>query len=247
MTLDLLKTIRISTPAKEGVMQASKWLYLRMLIDPVEFKELLVLLEDVHFLNMARVCIKEDIFVEPSKLASQYDHYISLLKREEIVDDRAYRPHFSLAISKTLLPFYLMQVKTESFLVKLVEPIIRMQLFSFQYIQEQQRFISTYSIENSISWGLEFSFPQFYQDVDTCQPVEILKNKANLNTQLFKSLQKWTREATVPVPFIIDENKEIAPFRLGKKCFEWINLYAGMRKHGLKIVDSHANRSDNNR
>ena len=247
MTTSLIETMRISTPSKEGVLQASKWQHVRMLLDPSELREFFQHLNYFYLVNIAKVCKKEDVIVNVGIVIDAYSEYITALKAVDKFDDKQYRQTFSLALSKSLDPFYLMEVKEDCFLVKLTQPIIRMQLFSFHYIEEEKQFISTQNSKSSISWGLEFSFPQFYQDVDTCQPIEVLKDKDNLNTQVFKILQRWAREFTMPVPFIIHKNKHVAPFRLGKKCAPWINGYRTMQRHGLEILDPHANRSDNNR
>jgi hypothetical protein len=242
-----IETIEISTPSKEGVLQASKWQHIRALIDPSECEELFKVLGSFYLVNTAKVCKKEEILVDIQAVIYSYREYIAALKATDHFEDQKYKACFSLALSRGLEPFYLMKVKEEAFLVKLKEPAIRMQLYSFHYIEEEKQFVSTQHRQEPISWGLEFSFPQFYQDTSTCQPIEVLKNKDNPNTKLFKMIQQWTRDFTVPAPFTIHKNKHIAPFRLGKKCFEWVNEYSTMRRHGLEILDHYANRSDNNR
>lgn len=247
MTTTLINQMKISTPSQEGVLQASKWQHIRMLLDCSELEVLFEILHPFYLLNIAKVCLKEEVIIDVQTILHLYRDYIADLKNKEVLNETFYRTTFCLALSKNLDPFYLMKVKESSFLVKLTKPIIRMQLFSFHYIEEENQFVTTQNIEKSISWGLEFSFPQFYQDPDTCQPIEVLKDKDNPNTQLFKAIQKWVRSFTEPVPFRIHKNKHIAPFRLGKKCFEWINGYQAMQRHGLEIVDHHANRSNNDR
>lgn len=247
MTTSHIETINISTPSKEGILQASKWQHVRMLLDSSELEKLFESLNSFYLVNIAKVCGKEEVVVNTRSVFQAYDRYIAALKSEDKFDDKLYRQMFSLALSKGLEPFYLMQVKEDAFLAKITQPIIRMQLFSFHYIEEEKQFVSTQNREHSISWGLEFSFPQFYQDIHTCQPIEVLKDKDNYNTKLFKIIQKWAREYTLPASCFIHKSKHIAPFKLGKKCLEWINGYPTMQRHGLEILDHHANRSDNSR
>jgi hypothetical protein len=247
MTTSRIETLKVSTPSQEGVLHASKWQHLRMLVSVCEFQALLERLGACYFVNVAKVCKVEESFVTKEKLLELYEQYLKALKEEKAFEDHSYKQQFSLALSSDLTPFYLMQVREEEVLVKLKTPAIRMQLFNFHYIEEENKFVFTQYRQESIPWGLEFSFPQFYQDPDTCQPVEILKDKQHPNTQLFKLIQQWMRDFTSPTAFMIHQNKQVAPFRLGKKCLMWINEYPSLRKQGLQVWDHHAHRSDHNR
>ena len=44
-----------------------------------------------------------------------------------------------------------------------------------------------------------FGYPQMMEDPDTKEPVQIIDAPAFPNTSLFRTLQKWVRESTVPV------------------------------------------------
>lgn len=237
----IIPSLPISHPSQEKALQASKWMYIRMLLDPEELIDLFSKITPAFLLNISTVCRYNSIMTSTQELIDVYTQYIQSLQEGRGYQD--YTKALSWALSSTLDPFYLMQLQEERFLVKLKKPVIRMQHFHFHYIFEQHSFILTHHAEHSIAWGLEFSFPQFYQDAHTCLPVEVFKNHHYPNTQVFKMMQKWVRDYTVPVPFIMDGNKKVAPFRLGKKCFKWIHLYPDLRKRGLAVY-AHRNHHD---
>lgn len=237
MTLDLLNTLPITAMKNERSAQASKWMHVRALLDVSELQELLMQSVPCFLVNIASVCSKDQMLTTSEQLINIYAGYIAALQQGDRQHIQSYKKQLCFALSKTLDIFYLMQLQAEKFLIKPKIPAIRMQQFHFHYIADQDDFVTTYNLDHSISWGLEWSFPQFYQDPETYLPVEIFKDSTHPNTQLFKSIQKWMRDHTLPVPFLIEGKKKIAPFRIGKKCFEWINLYPSLSNRGLKIYE----------
>lgn len=244
MTLNLIEEIPVSHPSKEGSLQAAKWMYLRMLIDPSELRAFFDSIAPMFLVNISSVCLKEQLVISLEEFFYLYEEYINSLKKGITGSVKTKIQQGSWGLSKTLSPFYLMQFQDERFLAKLKTPVIRIKHFDFHHIPEQNAFIFTHHKEHSIPWGLECSFPQFYQDPVTHLPVEILKNHEDPNTRVFKSMQKWVRDSTLPVPFMVEGHKKVVPFRLGKKCFEWINLYPELRNRGLKLYE---HRSDYDR
>jgi hypothetical protein len=237
MTLDPLSALPMASIKNERSVQASKWMHIRVLLDVSELQELLTHSAPCFLVNIASVCGKDQMLTTPEQLIKIYADYIVALQQGGRQHIQSYKKQLCCALSRTLDPFYLIQLQVEKFLVKLKTPAIRMQQFHFHYIADQDDFLTTYNLDHSISWGLELSFPQFYQDPETCLPVEIFKDVIHPNTQLFKAMQKWMRDHTLPVPFLIEGQKKVAPFRIGKKCFEWINLYPSLSNKGLKIYE----------
>jgi len=233
----------ISTLSKEGTLQASKWLHVRMLLDQEELQELVSLIAPCFFVNVAKIGQSDELLIEVDTLLAHYREYIKGLQNplEKGVD----KTRFSLALSKTLDPFYAMAIKDQQFLIKMKTPVIRVQLFQWHYVEETKQFITTAQLSQGLSWGLEFSFPQFYQDPKTYQPVEILKDLSNPNTQMFKQIQKWARSKTEPASFLIHQEKLIAPFKIGKKCLPWIQSYCSLRSRGWEVY--HADRNCDHR
>lgn len=233
----------ISTLTKEGSLQASKWQHVRMLLDPVELRELIGLISPCFFVNVAKIGKSHEFLIEAETLLTYYLQYIKSLQEssEKPVD----KTRFSLALSKTLDPFYAMAIKEDQFLIKMKTPAIRMQLFQWHYLEETKQFITTAQLSQGLSWGLEFSFPQFYQDPKTYQPIEILKDLSNPNTQIFKQIQKWARSNTEPASFSLHHEKLIAPFKIGKKCLPWIQSYCSLRSRGWEVY--HADRNCDHR
>lgn len=79
--------------------------------------------------------------------------------------------------------------------------------------------------ERSISWGLEFSYPQLYQDPHTGEIVPIVEGERFPNTAPFRQLQRWMRRETRPTPFLVDGHRINAVARLGRGAFAWIDRH----------------------
>lgn len=220
-------TIPVSTASKETSLKASKWLHVRMLLTPEELSDLLNQLGECYFVNIAKICKKDEVLLSTSTVLSDYTNYLD--------NPKDYRNRMSVALSKDLSPFYLIQVQENSVLCKLKTPAVRMQAFDFVYVAEQKEFFMSHSL-NATSWGIEFSFPQFYEDPVTKAPIEIFKDKLNPNTILFKALQGFSRNFTKPAAFLFQGEKIIAPFRIGKKVINLVSHYESLKQVGLEVV-----------
>ncbi len=61
----------------------------------------------------------------------------------------------------------------------------------------------------SVTWGLQFSYPQLYQDPRTRQIFKVTDTPEFPNTALFSKLQKWIRSETLPTPFQVEASVSI--------------------------------------
>jgi len=234
MALDLFSTM--SSPASGQIrpMQASKWMHVRMLVDAQEFADLLQDLGPLLFVNISSVGSYEKVVQKADALQEMYAQYVQAL--QEGKPWQAFAKNLCWALSIHADPFYALELGADKWLVKEHAPAVRMQHFHFHYIHEQSSFILTHHAEKSIPWGIEFAFPQFYQEPHSCKAIEVFKDPLYPGSILFRKIQSWAREATTPVPFIIHERKKVAPFRLGKKCFSWVDQY--LQNKGLKVYAS---------
>jgi hypothetical protein len=84
--------------------------------------------------------------------------------------------------------------------------------------------------QNSIFWGLQFSFPQVYQDPKTgaLKEAEV--------SPLFQAIRKWIRNTTVPTPMMVEGKRVNIPIRLGKRCFSWINRHPQLKCKVMEIA-----------
>jgi hypothetical protein len=96
-------------------------------------------------------------------------------------------------------------------------PVIQVREHKFMWTHDD-RIMTMSSGKDSISWGLNFSYPQIFYDPRIKKIVEVFKEKESPNTIGFKKLQKWVRDFTKPAQFIRGGKKINATFRIGKNC-----------------------------
>ncbi|NGX60374.1 MAG: hypothetical protein KR126chlam3_01547, partial [Chlamydiae bacterium] len=128
---------------------------------------------------------------------------------------------------------YAMPLKENKYLIKAKRPVIQLQRHHFIY---SDGFYSGIIGEKSITWGIQFSYPQLFLDTKTGIIGKVEKNDRFPNTALFQRLTKWVRDNTSATPFCIKEKRVNQPIRLGKKCFSWINNHPELKERGLYVA-----------
>jgi hypothetical protein len=88
----------------------------------------------------------------------------------------------------------------------------------------------------SISWGLQISYPQLYQDPKTRQIAKVTSVLEFSNTALFAKLLKWIRSATLPTPFEVKGVRINSSIRVGKKSLVWIKSHPQLKQRGIQIA-----------
>lgn len=217
----------------EAVLQASKWQKIPVLIDVDEMQSLFAFLGEFWMVQISglipfgREKISQDEFLEV------YENYILALKNGKILVDARMRSCFSSVWTLFLDALYAVKVNETQCLVKVIKPVVQLQSHRCDYSHADETFRSMVLGMDSISWGLQFSFPQIYQN----EHMEILtvKGEEFLNTVLFKKIQQWIRGNTVATPFEVEGKKMNVPIRLGKKCFEWINSHPQLKAKNIRV------------
>ncbi len=209
--------LRISNPSVEGTLRVSKWIKIQVLLDLSEMEELIQHLQPFHCLDTSRVVSSfSHDFLE------DYKNYLETLKD----------PIKSCVWTTSLDPLYAMKVGEEKYLIKSLMPTIQIQAHQFFYSDLDKKFHPMVLSKDSISWGVQFSYPQLYQDPKTqafhkCTDLQ--------NTHLFLKLSKWLRVYSCPTPFMVEGRKVNVPIRIGKKVFLWIKDHPQMRQRGLEV------------
>ena len=228
-----MSNLRLSHPSKEGVLHVSKWLKTQVLLDSQEMRELFSCLMPLKLYNVSEVVKDDDI--EPSMFLESYSQYIEALKSGHVLDSKDLRRLFSLALSSDSSLLYKMEVKPHQYLIKAVKPIIQMQLHQFLPSSLDGKFHPMVLSSESVSWGVQFSYPQIYQDPQTNHFSKILSTPEFPNTLVFDKLTKWLRNFSVPTTFIWNSVKTATPIRLGKQCFSWINHHPQLKKKEIQV------------
>lgn len=225
--------VKISTPSQEGILRVSKWLKHQVLLDSDEMKELIAHLMPCSFFNTCEVVKEEE--TKTCLFLESYKKYIDALKSGSSLQDKEIRTMFSLALSTTSSIFYKMEVRANEYLIKTTKPVIQLQRHQCLASQLDGKIHPMVLSQDSISWGLQFSYPQIYQDPQTNLFSKIGISDQFPNTLLFNKLVKWLRAFTAPVTFIWQEKKTPTAIRLGKKCFSWINTHPQFKERGLQV------------
>lgn len=228
-----MSPIPISSPKEKGILQVSKWAKTQVLLDEIEMQDLLEFLGSLFFVTVSEPIRPEEGIISPSLFLEKYRAYISLLKTGQIPLTEEFRRFFSSALSCTLDPFYAIKTSEEKVLIKPSFPVVQLQTHQFFYSSLDQKFHSMVLSEESITWGLQFSYPQLYQDPQTKQIRKV--DLSFPNTSLFLKLMKWMRSATLPTPFLIGARRVNVPIRIGKKSLAWIKNHPQLQQKQLFV------------
>jgi len=223
--------LRNSTPAIEGTLHLSKALKSQLLLDAEEMRALFDHLPPFSLYNVSqpiapdRVCFED--FLE------QYAAYVEGIERGELIDEAPLRPYFSALLTTDPSALYAQEVAGGRVLVRAIAPVVQLQGHHFLFSEEQKKFLPAVRGHGSITWGIQISCPQLYQDPKTQEVKKV--ERSSPNAALYHQLARWLRSNTLPTPFLFEGERINAPIRLGKRCFPWINNHPQLTK--LKVAN----------
>ena len=227
--------IRISSAKLEGVLQVSKWLKVQVFLDTDEMQELLRSLAPVEFVVVSGLIKAEQAVISSKAFQEKYADYVSLLKQGQIPSTDQFRSFFSAAMTRSLDVFYAIAAGDERYLIKPLKPVVQLQAHHFFYSTLDRKFHPMVLSEDSVTWGLQFAYPQLYQDPKTRQVIKVTDSSEFPNSQLFSKLLKWIRSSTLPTPFEVDGVRTNSPIRIGKKAYAWIKNHPQLQRDGISI------------
>ena len=208
------------------VSYASKWLYCRVLLDIKGISDLLSDLGEVYFFPSGQV-VKEDKPICKEDFISEYGRYLESLQSD-------IKPPRSFVMTSDLNAVYGMKVRDEAFIIKQKYPVIQVREFRF-VLGSDLKVQSMVFGKTSISWGLQFAYPQLFIDPDSKKAVDVLKEEKYTNSALFLKLQRWMRHHTKPVPLKVASNRVNASFRMSSSCSEWIHKHPDLKREELEV------------
>ena len=228
--------MKLSHPKKAGVMQASKWLTHRALLDTAEMQSLLDSLPHFNIYNVSELVTMQEARISIEDFLAKYIDYVTNLKAGVPVEEAPFKPTFSCAFSSDPTALYAMKAKEGLYIIKPIKPVVQLSFHHFLFSPEHCQFHSMVHSKHAVSWGLQFSYPQLYSNSLDGDVIEVFKNEESPNTRLFQALAKWMRKATTPVPFLLGTKKIHATFRLGEGCFNWIDAHPHLPSAGLAVA-----------
>ena len=223
--------IRRSSPEIEGQLQGSKARKFPILIDLGEMQALLNAIGEMEIFDASRPVNESESIISQSKFLKAYRTYIEGIKAGKLIDEDPLRPFFSSFFSSERASVYAMELPNGKLLLKTTSPII--QLKRHHFIFSGGEFHSGVMGKESVSWGIEFSYPSLFLDPKTKAIVKV--DGSFPNTALFQRLAKWVRCATLPTPFLFDGEQVNVPMRIGKNCLEWINNHPSLKARSLYV------------
>ena len=218
-------------------MQATKWLKVQLLADVGEIESLFTALGDFSIYNCGAVVPKGGGEVSQKNFLKAYEKYITALKEGQIPLETVYRQMFSAVLNRDTEALFPVSVGVDRQLLRINKPVIQMQPHSMDYSPFDGKFRTMVYGTDSILWGIQFSYPQLFLDPETKAAENVDESERFPNTSLFKGLQRWIRNQTIPTPFIVEGKKVNVPMRLGKKCLSWINHHPQLVAKDIVVVD----------
>jgi len=226
---------RLSSPKVEGVLQVSKWIKSPVLLDTSEMRELLEALAPLVFCVGSEPVSSAEALFSPEQFLVLYAEYIAQIRSGQTPHEKPFRRAFSSMMSRSAQSFYAVTVGTDRYLIKPTCPVIQLQSHNFFYSTSDRKFLPMVLSKESVSWGIQFSYPQLFQDLATAQIGRVTSSEEFPNTELFQTLQRWLRSHTLPTPFIASGEKINATIRIGKRCLAWINSHPQLLEKGLQV------------
>ena len=229
-------TLRLSTPDREGILRVSKSLKYQVLLDDREMKDFLEYLEPFHIYIVSEMTDNRETPL--SLFLERYSSYIQTLKRGDIPDEKMLKPYFSSIFTASNDILYAMEVKPSRFLIKAIRPVIQLQAHQFFFSRVDEKFHPMVLGKESVTWGIQFSYPQVFQHPQTHLFSKIDQSLEFPNTALFLRLVHWMRRHTAPTPFLKGDKPTYVPIRIGKQCFPWISMHPQLSAQQLAIYGS---------
>lgn len=225
-----MSLLRVSNPLDEGVYQGSKWLKIQVLCELEEMNALCELLRPFWIFPLTGVVNGDPI--EEETFLSHYALWIEELKRGKVPEEKELKKVLACAFTDDLEALWLQKVK-EGFLVKIGKPVVQVQSHYFTYSTLDSVFRPMSMGKGSIFWGLQFSFPQIYQDPKTMEFIELGRQKHSL----FQKIQTWSREYTRATPFIDPTGKKVnSSIRIGKKALCWMSQHPQLIEQKIGVA-----------
>ncbi len=226
--------LRLSSPEQEGVLQVSKWLHWQVLLDEKEMAALFAHLPAFTIHIVSSLVQEPHGRVSKEQFLEEYTTYTGALKRGEEPDEKRSRPFFSSVLTREQDSLYAMKAGTK-YLIKPLLPVIQLQLHHIFLSSVDGKFYPMVHAVDSITWGVQFSYPQIFQDPRTRDFGKVDGSPRFPNTPLFADLSKWMRKATLPTPFVLNGQKINLPIRLGKECWPWIASHPHLVRKGIAV------------
>lgn len=212
-------------------MQATKWLKLPLFLSPEELTALFESLGKIHIIPLSGVFRDGMEELSPESYVALYRTYLESLHRGE-----------SAVLDKKLISAWTVDLNAievtsvaTGVLVKPKIPVVQVQPYWLNYSTTDEKFHEMAFSRDSLSWGLQFSFPQLFQEPTHLEILKVQEPEFP-NAGLFKKIQRFSRASTVPTPFVLPNGSSLNhPCRIGKTFLDKAAQMPQLTGKGLKL------------
>ena len=160
-------TLRVSTPEAEGVYQGSKYLKYQVLCDAAELKNLFARLESFSIYPLT--ALGPGAPMDRGHFIAVYGTWIEMLKVGRVPTDAELKSRLACVLTSVWGSRWKREMPGGRYIVKMGRPVVHVQAHFFSYSTLDAVFRPMTMGSNSIFWGLQFSFPQIYQEPKTME------------------------------------------------------------------------------
>lgn len=215
---------------KSSEFSASKWVKLPIFSSAKEMALLFSKLTAAALFPIGRVLSSDQITISSENFLKTYESLLKTLFEEKKLLKESILP---LAIANQLNDFELIKVNKTKHILRIIRPVIQLKWHFFRFSPIDQSFRSNVFCQDSIFWGVEFSYPQLYQDFETKKIIQINSDYPNLS--LWKIIRKWCRDISLATPIHIGNKQMNLTMRLGKDLFPIINEHPDFKNREFKV------------
>lgn len=213
--------LKISELEKEGNTQVAKYLKYPVLCTTEELRKLFSLSQGSQLFPLT------GFFEKPFQVESFLEAYQGWEGALESLALPMFRPYLACLWTADENALWLQRVSSGKCLLKMRTPVVQMQAHFFRYSSVDKTAHSMVFSKDSIFWGIQFSYPQIYQEGISKACLKAPKREE------WQAIKRWVRDETAPVRLQDQDTVIQTTMRLGKG---WKKEHPVLTKLGLKVV-----------
>ena len=222
--------------SQQPPLQVSRFLQQQVLLEPTELKTLLESLEGaLHFYASSGLAVgKTEVSLE--EVLMSYADYIQGVRSGNEIDPSILRKNLTLLMTVGNNDVYSQELSQGRVIARAISPVIMIQAHTLAFSAEDRCCRSMVLGPDALYWGLQFSYPQLYQDPSTQEVLSVDRSEKYPNTALYFSIQKWLRHNSQALNVKMQDTAFRSPIRLGLSCESWINQMEVLQEKGVELL-----------
>lgn len=216
-------------PQEVGPFLASKWQKFYLFLSPKEVENLFAFWSIDHLYLTGKVLERESLIVK--NWIEKYANVLNAFWEGGSERNKLFSSILPAVISISEESLYRQDV-SNGFLVHMKDPCFVLQEHWFRYVPKDEKIYPMNFTNESLFWGLQFSYPQIFQDSKTKKIYNANLESSFGNAKLLILLRKWIREHTKPVSLQVGEMKHSTLFRIGKEYIKKIEDHSQIKEFG---------------